>query len=165
MMDLRKGLALTAAALMFAACDQAPTVPEDPFANLPKGIHPVLVTSQQGGEATVELHLRRVDVTEHVAGVQGELTFDASRLALEGAEFQAGSSGMWNPVADGRVRFAGVAVDGFSDTPVLTMHFQGSVRDAERAFGVKVEEITALEGFANQTSLVVAGARPLLVRN
>lgn len=160
MTHLRRILSL-AALVGVAACEPA-TAPEDPFAGLPDGINPVLVSTQRGAEATVELHLRRVNVTDQVAGVQGEIRFDAARLELLGGEFQASSSGMWNPVSAGRVRFAGVATQGFADTPVLTLRFRGSVRDAAQSLGVQVEEITALEGLANRTSLVVPARRPLV---
>lgn len=162
MMHRSRALAALAAAGVLSACEPA-TAPEDPYAHLPAGIHPVLVADQDGTGGTVELHLRRVEVADLVAGVQGEIHFDAERLALQGASFAEGAAGMWNPTAPGRIRFAGVDTDGFADAAVLTLRFRGDVRGAARTFVVRLEEVTAVEGLADRTTLVVPAERPILL--
>lgn len=129
------------------------------------GIHPVLVVTRQDADsATVELRLERVQVTAKVASFQGELVYGTEALTLGRAAVAQGITGASNETQPGTVRFAGVAMDGLEDGPVLTLRF--ATRRAPKAedFRLSVEELVATEEFRNVTSLVPRATHPTLTR-
>lgn len=139
---------------------------EHPLLGAEPGIHPVLVVAAEGGgEATLELHLKRVEVASKVASYQGELEYSTGSLTLLGASVPGGITGSWNEVEKGRVRFAGVSLAGIGESAVLTLRFaaQGEV-DAD-AFRLRMEEITATEDFLDLTPAVRQAERPLFSRS
>jgi hypothetical protein len=138
----------------------------NPFERLDPGIHPVLVTAENGTEARVELHLKRVDVDDKVASYQGELTYDAETLVLSGGEIPSGITGAWNEVEKGKVRFAGVSLGGIEEGAVLTLTFTAQRALDASDFELKMEEIVAVEGFQNLTTRVnQRSAQPLFSRS
>lgn len=138
---------------------------EEPFATEP-GIHPVLVITAEGaGEATLELHLKQVDVTSAVASYQGELEYATEGLTLVDASVPGGITGSWNEVEKGRVRFAGVSLSGIGEGAVLTLRFTASGSVDASAFRLHMEEITGTEAFLDLTPAVRQAERPLLSRS
>lgn len=148
-----------------AACEPAaPVAPEPPTEPLGPGIHPTLVVaSQTGDSAVVELHLRRVQIPDEVASYQGELRYDAARLKLSAAAFPAGAAGVWNEVEPGRLRFAGAAPEGVRDGAVLALRFARSGAVEAAGFSVAMEEVVARNAFAPLTSRVVARPHPYVL--
>jgi len=162
MMDVRWTIRAAAVLLLGAAlagCERQPAavpVEPDPWEELGPGIHPVLVVDGKDEQGTrVELHFRRVQVTEAVASWQGELRYAAGRMSLAGAELPAGVTGAWNEVEPGRIRFAGIALAGAGDGAVLTFRFKPTGEITADAFTLAMEEVVATEGFANLTARVV----------
>lgn len=126
------------------------------------GIHPIVVlTSQSGGNATVAVHLKRVQVTTAVASYQGELSYDANLLKLAGAELPQGIVGAWNEVMPGQVRFAGAAMNGVGEGPILTLRFTSAGAIKAEAFKIRLEEVVGATDFANVTKEVVPREQPL----
>jgi hypothetical protein len=131
---------------------------------LGQGIHPVLVVTPLAvNESRVELVLRHVDVTEQVASVQGELTFDVDRVRLQSAEIPQGIVGAWNEVAPGRIRFAGLRVNGLGDGAVLALRVQTSVPLAAEAFSVTLSELTDASTLGNMTARAARAPHPALI--
>jgi hypothetical protein len=159
-----RGVCAALLVLAGAACSEAegrgsPVEPEPG-----PGIHPTLVvTPLPSGESRVELVLRRVDVTEQVASVQGEITYDVTRMRLQAAEVPQGIAGAWNEVAPGRIRFAGLKVDGLGDGPVFTLRVQASAPLAAEAFSVTLSELIEAATFGDMTARVTRSPHPLFV--
>jgi hypothetical protein len=152
-------LALPCAAALLASCSDATApVPDGGLpANLERGIYPLVeVVSETQGAAQVELYLKRVDVADRLASYQGELTYDAAALTLEHTDLPPGLIGSTNEVSPGHVRFAGAALDGVGDVPVLALRFTRHGEVGPQSFGVKVEEVTGATGFADLTAQVSA---------
>lgn len=155
-----------AAVLALAACHDAPSVskPVDPTANLPRGIHPVLIASETGPTTEyVTLELRRVQVAEKLGAVQGELRYDPAALELTGAEVSNELEGDFYPAAPGRVIFAGLSLDGAQQAPVITLHFirHGAVQEA--GFSLRMDEVTSADDYASLLPLVSTRAHPFLI--
>lgn len=130
------------------------------------GIHPLLVIAEEaGGRATLEIHLRSVQVAEKISSYQGELTYDRSRLRLESASVPSGVTGVWHEVKPGTVRLAGVAVDGMQGEKVLVMRFQATGAVQADAFELRMEELVASQAFRRMDGALRQRARPLLLRN
>lgn len=155
-------LALAVSFGLLAGCKDAVGSQEpDVLAGLDPGIHPVMVVaSQSGNTATLELHLKRVKVDASIASFQGELSYDASAMKLTGAELPQGIMGSWNETAPGTVRFAGAALEGIGDRAVLVLRFTGKGVRAE-SFRVMMEEIVSAAGFENLASSLVARDQPI----
>jgi hypothetical protein len=161
---VRRGGAFALALAALAACDDAaaPTVVEPPPV-LGRGIHPLVVLAGSAGDtARVELRLHQVEMKAEVSSFQGELAFDTTRLALAGAEVPEKLMVVWNPVAAGRVRFAGASLDGLGEAPMVVLRFIPSGRVSADLFKLRLEEVVAEEGsFQNLTTQIVARERPL----
>lgn len=150
----------TAAAALLGACSDAtaPVSNDGLPRNLDHGIYPlVAVASQTSDAAQVELYLKRVPDAVKLSSFQGELTYDPNVLALEHTDLPPGVIGSTNETSPGHVRFAGAGLDGLGDVPVLALRFtrRGEIR--RESFGVKVEELTDAQGFADLTALVSGG--------
>lgn len=162
----RRGGALLVALGMaaLAACEDAaaPTTVEPPPV-LGRGIHPLVVLAGSAGDtARVELRLHQVEMKAEISSFQGELAFDTTRLALAGAEVPGKLMVVWNPVAGGRVRFAGASLDGMGDAPMVVLRFIPTGAVSADLFKLRLEEVVADEGsFQNLTTQVVARERPL----
>jgi hypothetical protein len=129
------------------------------------GIHPVVVlAAQSGSTADVQLHLRRVQVEAGIASYQGELTYDTGSLTLRSAELPRGITGAWNQTAPGKIRFAGAALDGIGDRPVLVLHFNTRREVGAADFGVKIEEVVSSSDFRSLSSRLVVREQPLFSR-
>lgn len=156
-------LALALGLGLLAGCEDA-VQPQEPsiLEGLAPGIHPIVVlASKSGNSAAVELHLRRVGVEAKIASFQGELTYAADRLTLAGAELSPGVMGAWNESAPGKVRFAGAAMDGVGDGPVLRLRFTATGSVTGDAFGVAVEELVSSTDFQDLSPRVVVREQPL----
>ena len=160
--------ALAAMVLALGACNDLPsegkTAQQPPVLRFDEpGIYPVLVVAGQEGEtATVELHLKRVEVKDEVASFQGELRYDAKRMTLTGTEIPAGITGASNEAEPGVLRFAGVSLDGIERGAVLTLKLRASAPVAADAFELRMQEIVA-ETFQDLApQLRQPGTRPLL---
>lgn len=160
---VRRGGAI-ALALAMAACDDAaaPTAVEPPPV-LGRGIHPLVVLAASAGDtARVELRLHQVEMKAEISSFQGELAYDTTRLAFAGAEVPGKLMVAWNPVAAGRVRFAGASLDGMGDAPMVVLRFVPAGEVSADLFRLSLEEVVAEEGsFQNLTSQIVARERPL----
>lgn len=130
------------------------------------GIYPVLVVARQTADsATLELHLKRVRVTERVASFQGELTFNAATLALGGVRVADGITGATNERKAGTLRFAGVATSGIDGSQVLSLSFATHAPVTAESFELNVEEIVASDDFMNLAPrLQMQGRHPRLTR-
>jgi hypothetical protein len=164
----RAALAIAAlascATLMACADDSLHAVPTAPTISAP-GIHPVLVvTAQDARGARVELHMKRVEMTDRIASYQGELTYDGARLALDSASIPAGITGAWHEVRKGTLRFSGIAVNGVPDGAVLRMSFATTTPVEASSIALRMEELTS-EGFTDlKTRLHHDGAQVALSR-
>jgi hypothetical protein len=158
-------LTVLVGALLLGGCEsvvesnaQEPSVLE----GLGPGIHPIVVVANQSADkATVALYLKQVQVTATLASYQGELSYDASALKLEGAELPQGIVGAWNEVKPGQVRFAGAAMTGVSAGPVLTLRFTSKGAVQANAFKLRMEEVVGAANFENLTKQVVEREQPL----
>ncbi len=156
-------LALVLALGLLGGCEDA-VQPQEPnvVEGLGPGIHPIVVlATQSGSAATVELHLKRVGVEEKIASFQGELGYDASQLTLTGAELKPGVMGAWNEGTEGSVRFAGAVAEGMGEGAVLTLRFTAKTEVEGSAFQVKVEELVSSTDFQDLTSRLVVRDQPL----
>jgi hypothetical protein len=150
--------ALTFAALAATACADA--VAPEATGGLPRdlqsGIYSLVdVASETQTSAQVDLYLKRVPGAIRLASFQGELTYDASVLTLEHTDLPTGLIGTTNEVSPGHVRFAGAALDGVGDVPVLALRFTrkgGTI--GEQTFQVKVEEVAGSDGFTDLSSQI-----------
>lgn len=125
------------------------------------GIHPVVVlASRTGSTATVELHLKRVEVDARIASFQVELGYDRDRLSLAGAELRRGVMGAWNESAPGKVRFAGAVAEGLGEGAVVTLRFTAKGEVTGEAFRVRVEELVSTANFQDLTPRLVVRERP-----
>ena len=159
-------LALLCTSLALGSCD-SPAEPgdEDVLRDLGPGIHPILVlASQTSGEATLELHLERVEVDVTVSGFQGELTFDTRHLTFVDGTLPGHITGAWHEVERGRLRFAGIALDGVGDDVVLALRFRTRKQVSAEAFTLRLEEVIATSKPEVVTSRVVTRQRPLFSR-
>jgi hypothetical protein len=130
------------------------------------GIHPVLVVASGEGEnATVELHLKRVQVTDRVASFQGELKYDVTQVTLTGTTIPAGITGAFNETEPGTLRFAGVSVDGIEAGSVLTLSVRAAAPVTAEAFELRMQEIVAATFADLVPQLRQAGVRPLLTHS
>jgi hypothetical protein len=100
-----------------------------------------LVTDPAG--AHLEVRLVRAPTAPLVGSFTGEVTFDP-RFTVSGAEVPGGLLLDWNPVAPGRVRFAGVSTAGIGDGPVLTLRLGGRVA-APAPTAVQLSEATGTD--------------------
>jgi hypothetical protein len=149
-----------AAAALLAACSDATAPRQDDGLprNLERGVYPLIsVVSQTRASAEVELSLKRVPAAIMLSSFQGELTYDPAVMALEHTDLPPGIIGSTNETSPGHVRFAGAALDGVGDVPVLSLRFTRHGEIRRESFGVKVEEVTDAQGFADLTSQVSAG--------
>jgi hypothetical protein len=165
-MNIRSVLAL-GAAILCAACTDAvaprETVPADPFARMPAGLHPVLVVTEAGPVTTyAQLRLRPVQTHAPVASFQAELAYDTTQLSVVGADFPAGVDGAWNEERRGVVRFAGVSSSGVDDAPLVTVRFSAHVPAGRRAFGLELQELVGADDFRDLLPLIAPGA-PVVV--
>ena len=151
-------LALFAPLVAVAASCSDATAPVDESGmpgHLDRGIYPLVnVVSETPQSAQVELFLKRVPGSIKLASYQGELTYDPAVLSLEHTDLPPGLIGSTNETSPGHVRFAGAALDGVGDVPVLAMRFTRRGELGAKSFGVKVEELSDTEGFADLTSQV-----------
>lgn len=114
------------------------------------GIYPVLVVvDETAAGATVELHLKRVDVAERIASYQGELVYDPAALTVSAGRIPAGITGSWNETRRGTLRFAGVAVGGIDAGPVLALTVSTTRPLAAEAFQLRLEELVSATGFGD----------------
>jgi hypothetical protein len=150
-------LAALAAAAILSACNDAtaPVQGDGMPRNLERGIYALVnVASETEQSAQVELYLKRVQTDARLASYQGELTYDPAVLTLEHTDLPTGLIGTTNETSPGHVRFAGAALDGVGDVPVLAMRFTRHGAVAQQTFQVKVEEVAGSDGFADLTSQI-----------
>jgi hypothetical protein len=152
----RLGLLVPLAAIAASCSDATAPVEESGLpSHLERGIYPLVnVVSETQAGAQVELYLKRVPAGVLLASYQGELTYDPAVLTLEHTDLPQGLIGSTNETAPGHVRFAGAALDGVGDVPVLALRFTRRGEVGAKSFGVKVEELSGSEGFADLTSQV-----------
>lgn len=163
----RRALVLAMSLGLLAGCENAMAPEEqiDVTEGLAPGIHPIVVLAGiNAGTTDVQLHLRRVQVDATISSFQGELSYDTNAMTLKGAELPQAVMGAWNEIAPGKVRFAGAALEGVADAPVLTLHFEAKQAVQGNAFGVKMEEIVAATDFHSLTTQVVQREQPLFSR-
>ena len=163
---MRAACALLAAGVS-AGCDNT-VQPEarDPLAGLAPGIHPVVVvTGRSGDTTTLELRLHQVGVKAIVASYQGQLGFDGGAVRVAGARVPDGIAGAWNEVQPGRVRFAGAALDGIGERPMLVLRAVSAAPVEAATFTLEMEEVvSAGGGFENVTARVQRQPNPLFMQ-
>jgi hypothetical protein len=148
------------ALVLFVAC----TDTADPNSGLPTltepGFYPLLSTlpSASAG-STVTLSLKQVPGGIELASVQGEITYDAALLKLDGATLPAGVEGDAEEVSPGRVRFVATLLPGATEPPLLQLQLSGRdgrVSMAREMFKVSIEEVTGGADLADLTTTVRA---------
>jgi hypothetical protein len=135
-----------------------PGVPPEPPVEQAPGIYPTIIVSAHGDHTDAAVVLRRVQIGERVAGFQGELTYDRSRLHLLSTDFPAGVSGMVNEQPEGTLRFAGASLQGLPNEVAFVMHLSSAPSAADLA--VRLQEVSAAETLANITGRVVVMPHP-----
>lgn len=158
---------VVAAMALVAACSDVvqpkQTTPDDPFAGLRPGLHPVLVVTEAGPVTTyAEVRFHRVQTTASIASFQAELSYDTTKLSVLGSDFASGVDGAWHEVSPGRVRFAGAAASGLADVPLATLRFASKQASAKRAFTLEFQELVGADDFSDLTPRVIGG-QPLVV--
>lgn len=151
---------------LLGGCENAgmPTEPSV-LEGLAPGIHPIVVVGSKTGTTTqVQLYLKKVQVDAPISSFQGEFDYDSQGLTLAEAEIPQGITGAWNKTADGKIRFAGAALEGVGEGPVLTLRFQSKTALQRSDFKVKMEELTAAEDFHSLADQLVEGEQPLFSR-
>lgn len=127
------------------------------------GIHPVLVVADRTGSTVrMELYLSRVDVPALIGSYQGEIGYDTGALTLARAELPRGITGAWNEVSPGKVRFAGVTLQGVAGGPVLVLNFTARGPVAAEGFTVRMKEVAAAGDYSDLAPRVVSRAHPVL---
>ncbi|MBV9775177.1 MAG: hypothetical protein JO040_14585 [Gemmatimonadetes bacterium] len=127
------------------------------------GIHPVLVVAgRTGSTVRMELYLNRVDVPALIGSYQGEIGYDTGALTLNRAELPRGITGAWNEVSPGRVRFAGITIQGVASGPVLVLDFTARGPVAAEGFTLRMKEVAAAGDYANLAPRLVAREHPIL---
>lgn len=164
-------------AFLLAGCEDEPSAPlgtdADPvIENLEPGIHPVfsipdLELWTPGRVMSVSMHLKSVDVPEHIQSFQGSLIYDHGVLHIENIRVPDGMLGAFNEAEKGHIRFAGVALDGLDGLAAIEMTLT-SARPIEAAdFQVVLDEVvggTDVAQFVNVTSDVIDRPSPILTR-
>lgn len=138
------------------------------LADLPPGIHAVLAipgleTAAPSQITRVRLHLVEVAQEQTVASWQGELRYDAEGMEILDAAFADGLVGAWHLVEPGRLRFAGIALEGLKGTAALELTVRAGRVPRRGDFTVKLEEVVGREGFAVLTGQVVQGQETRVV--
>jgi hypothetical protein len=136
---------------------------------LEPGIHPVISipgwTPDAGeGSFEVHLHLISVGVSERIGSFQGELRYDSQVVEVLDGEVPIGLLGAWNITGPGVIKLAGVNPEGLGASAVLslTVHASGSLQG--RHFEVRLEEVSAAEGFGSLRHQVVQRPHPVITR-
>ncbi|HEY0026082.1 MAG TPA: dockerin type I repeat-containing protein [Longimicrobium sp.] len=88
---------------------------------------------------TLELRFDAGDGPERVQSFQGEIRFDAARYRVAEVTAPGGVSLAWHSPAAGRIRFAGVAVDGIQGTG-LVVRFEDGASFRAADFQLSIEE-------------------------
>ncbi len=160
-------LALLLGIGLLAGCENAAEPKETSvLEGLAPGIHPIVVVGGRSGNVTqVELHLKRIQVDASISSYQGELEYDTGALTLAGAELPGGIVGAWNEPSTGKVRFAGAALEGIGENPVLLLRFTSKGEVQRGSFKLKVEEIVAAADFQSLSSTLVVREQPLFSRS
>ena len=161
---------LPLALLALGACKDrtvAPSATRPELQGLGPGIHPVLsipdlASSAAGQTLQVSLHLEGVQIDKPVSSYQGEFRFDPDALSVVSGSFPKGILGAWNEIEPGRIRFAGVAMDGLGETAALGLTVQAKRPLQATDFHVAMEEVTSVEGFTDLTQKVVTQDAPIL---
>jgi hypothetical protein len=159
-------LALVAGTL--GACSSSPVAPVTPTAPVvpttdpvqppARGIYPSANIQSEGeGLVRVALELKRVDVDARVSGYQGALSYPAE-LKLERVEVPEGVVGSWNDGQNGRVEFAGAALDGMPGETMVVLHFRSQQLPKADDLSLRIEELTSTDGYRSLMSLVSSKA-------
>ena len=172
---MRPALRMAARSLMIvaiAACDvwtETATLPgqvasggEVDVGRLAPGIHPIFVPRSGQGSIHLDLLLVQVGEGERAASIQGELTVHPGSIQVANVVAPSGVLAAWNPVAEGSIRLAAIAVGGFPDGPILTIEIIGD-REMQRGdLTFHVEEITSYTGFQDVTETLILEDTPLM---
>jgi hypothetical protein len=123
---------------------------------------PDLASSAPGLTLDISLHLEGVQIEKPVSSYQGELRFDPEALSVVAGKFPEGVMGAWNEVEPGRIRFAGVSINGLGDGAALQLTVQAKRALLAADFHVAMEEVTSADGFTDLTQKVVAQKAPVV---
>jgi len=139
------------------------------LAALPAGIHPILWIPEINAAARthrreVRLYLWPQGVDDRVAAFQGEIRMAQGLQALD-VSFPEGVLGAWNVVEPGRLRFAGVALEGVGSGAALLLRLGPGPALSSEVFQVTVERVAAAGTLADLTSRVVRREHPVVVRD
>jgi hypothetical protein len=170
------GLALLPAVVALSACkddlakpldrlgDQDPAVLKD----LPPGIYPVFsalgwTTEKRGGPFHTSVYLIPVKIAEEIGSYQGELQYDPNSVSINDVQVPPGLMAVWNEVAPGVIRFAGISVEGLAKSPILLFDVDSDGPIRATHFKVRVEEVVAAREFVNLTGEVATQEAPILL--
>ncbi len=149
---------LVAVVLALGACTDS----ADSVAGIPRGaadgLYPQIVVSGPASSSDVKLSLLRKPAGVRLGSYQGELSYDPAVLTLERWSLPAGTEGVVNDEAAGKIRFVASAVEGVGEVPLLSLRFTRRGPVSSSSFAVSFEEVSAAEDFSDLTPLVYAGA-------
>jgi hypothetical protein len=142
---------------VLAACSDHP----DSIAGIPSGaadgLYPQVIIAGSAAPSTeVRLSLLRKPAGTRLGSYQGVLIYDPAVLRFESASLPEGVDGAASAITPGQVRFVGSALDGVGEVPLMTARFSRTGPVDPGAFGVQVEEVTALD-LSDVTAQVVSG--------
>ena len=134
---------------------------------LEPGIHtvflaPSLTSAHRGEPLSMSVHLLGVGIEEEIASYQGEIRYDSGKVQIGTIGVPDGLMAVWNQVEEGLIRFAGVAIEGLSTSPILLFELtsDGPVHPSD--FEVEIEEIIASEGFKDLTGNASSAKEPVI---
>lgn len=166
------GVVLVLVASVVVGCDDDPVMPSgfetEVLENLEPGIHLILSAPDMdptgGGVTHLRIHLKAVELPAGIASYQGELRFDPDVISVLGGRVPEGLMGVWHEVEPGRVRFAGVSMEGIGDEAVLVLELESERALRSTDFEGVVEEVVSTEEFTEVTREVVERERPIFTR-
>ena len=166
------GVVLVLVAGVVVGCDDDLVMPPgfetEVLEQLGPGIHLILSAPDMdpvgGGVMHLWIHLKAVKLQGGIASYQGELRFDPDVMSVIGGRVPEGLMGVWHEVEPGRVRFAGVSMEGIGDEAVLVLEVESERVLRSTDFEGVVEEVVSTEEFTEVTREVVKRENPVFTR-
>lgn len=150
---------LAASVLLLGCADAREQLSGD--AGLPTGaeagLYPSMVVTSAGGSGVASLSLVQVPGGIRLGSYQGEITYDARSMEVEGTTFPEGVTGAIHQGSAGRLRFVGTALEGIGEVPLLRITFRKKGEIGAQSFTARFEEVTSASDLADITSSVKNG--------